>query len=83
MGPSFRRGVRDSGGGTRYSGADGTEDGKVDLMAPVSKYLPEFKDLKVGVEAVEPGTGKPALTLEPQHREMTYAALTGGEEAGR
>ncbi|HEY1796505.1 MAG TPA: serine hydrolase domain-containing protein [Stellaceae bacterium] len=51
------------------------EEGKVDLMAPVSKYLPEFKGLKVGVEAVEPGTGKPALTLEPQHREMTVQDL--------
>ena len=26
------------------------EEGKLDLLAPVSKYLPEFKDLKVGVE---------------------------------
>src|SRR5581483_2039627 len=51
------------------------EEGKVDLMAPVSKYLPEFKGLKVGVEAVEPGTGKPALTLGPQHREMTVQDL--------
>ncbi|HEX3882305.1 MAG TPA: serine hydrolase domain-containing protein [Stellaceae bacterium] len=51
------------------------EEGKVDLLAPVSKYLPEFKDLKVGVEAIEPGTGKPALTLEPQHREMTVQDL--------
>ncbi len=51
------------------------EEGKIDLLAPVSKYLPEFKDLKVGVEAVEPGTGKPALTLEPQHREMTVQDL--------
>jgi len=51
------------------------EEGKVDLLAPVSKYLPEFKGLKVGVEAVEPGTGKPALTLEPQHREMTVQDL--------
>ncbi|MBV9553594.1 MAG: beta-lactamase family protein, partial [Alphaproteobacteria bacterium] len=26
------------------------EQGKLDLNAPVSQYLPEFKDLKVGVE---------------------------------
>jgi CubicO group peptidase (beta-lactamase class C family) len=27
------------------------EDGKIDVAAPVSLYLPEFKDLKVGLEA--------------------------------
>src|SRR5258706_11399870 len=25
------------------------EEGKIDLLAPVSQYLPEFKDVKVGV----------------------------------
>src|SRR3984893_10302689 len=29
------------------------EDGKLDLVAPVSKYLPEFADLKVGVEQAD------------------------------
>jgi CubicO group peptidase (beta-lactamase class C family) len=26
------------------------EEGKIDLLAPVTQYLPEFKDVKVGVE---------------------------------
>src|SRR5713101_7902040 len=30
------------------------EEGKIDLLAPVSKYLPEFKDVKVGVEKIDP-----------------------------
>jgi len=44
------------------------EEGKIDLLAPVSQYLPEFKDVKVGVEKVDPTAGKPVLSLEnPQH----------------
>jgi len=34
------------------------EEGKLDLLAPVSKYLPEFKDLKVGVERTDIVGGK-------------------------
>ena len=41
------------------------EEGKLDLLAPVSQYLPEFKDLKVGVEQADIVGGKRALTLEP------------------
>src|ERR1700747_3153091 len=44
------------------------EEGKLDLAAPVSQYLPEFADLKVGVETTDPATGKPMLTLEHQKR---------------
>jgi CubicO group peptidase (beta-lactamase class C family) len=51
------------------------EEGKLDLMAPVSKYLPEFKDLKVGVEKNDPATGKPVLLTEPQHRPMIVQDL--------
>ena len=51
------------------------EEGKLDLMAPVSKYLPEFKDLKVGVEKTDPATGKPTLVTEPQHRPMIVQDL--------
>lgn len=51
------------------------EEGKIDMMAPVAKYLPEFKDTKVGVEKTDPATGKPALTLEPQARPMTVQDL--------
>ena len=39
------------------------EEGRLDLAAPVSNYLPEFKDLQVGVETTDAATGKPALTM--------------------
>jgi CubicO group peptidase (beta-lactamase class C family) len=51
------------------------EEGQLDLLAPVSQYLPEFKELKVGVEAIDPATGKPALTMVPQKRPMTVQDL--------
>jgi CubicO group peptidase (beta-lactamase class C family) len=51
------------------------EEGKLDLLAPVSQYLPEFKDLKVGVQVADVVGGKPALTLEPQRRPMTVQDL--------
>jgi CubicO group peptidase (beta-lactamase class C family) len=51
------------------------EEGKLDLDAPVAQYLPEFADLKVGVETTDPATGKPTLTLEPQRRPMIVQDL--------
>jgi len=36
------------------------EEGKIDLLAPASKYLPEFKNVKVGVEKIDLATNKPA-----------------------
>src|SRR5260370_27690891 len=30
-----------------------TEEGKIDIAAPVSQYLPEFKDLRVGMQEPE------------------------------
>jgi CubicO group peptidase (beta-lactamase class C family) len=51
------------------------EEGKLDLIAPVSKYLPEFKDLKVGVERTDLSTGKHTLALEGQQRPMTVQDL--------
>jgi CubicO group peptidase (beta-lactamase class C family) len=51
------------------------EEGKLDLLAPVAKYLPEFKDVKVGVEQIDPVTGKPSLRLEAPHRAMTVQDL--------
>ncbi len=51
------------------------EEGKIDLLAPVSQYLPEFRDVKVGVEKMDPATGKPALSLESAQREMTVQDL--------
>ncbi len=51
------------------------EEGKINVMAPVARYLPEFKDVKVGVEKPDPATGKPTLTLEPPVRPMTVQDL--------
>jgi CubicO group peptidase (beta-lactamase class C family) len=51
------------------------EEGKLLLMHPVSRYLPEFKDLKVGVEKKDPSTGKVELVLETPNREMTVQDL--------
>lgn len=50
------------------------EEGKIQIAYPVSRYLPEFKDLKVGVE-VKDGGGNVTLTTEPVKREMTVQDL--------
>jgi CubicO group peptidase (beta-lactamase class C family) len=44
------------------------EEGKLALDAPVSRYLPEFKDKPVGVEEVDAVTGQHVLLLEPAKR---------------
>jgi CubicO group peptidase (beta-lactamase class C family) len=51
------------------------EEGKIDVMAPVAQYLPEFKEVKVGVEKTGPATGKPTLSLEAPERPMTVQDL--------
>jgi CubicO group peptidase (beta-lactamase class C family) len=51
------------------------EEGKIDLMAPVVQYLPEFKDVKVGVEKMDPAGGKPYLAFQPPVRPMTVQDL--------
>src|SRR3954470_19859084 len=51
------------------------EEGKIDPGAPVSKYIPEFADLKVGIETIDPATGKPVLNLVPQKRPMIVQDL--------
>jgi CubicO group peptidase (beta-lactamase class C family) len=51
------------------------EEGKIQLENRVSLYLPEFKDLQVGVEKVNAATGNPELSLEPVRREMTIQDL--------
>src|SRR5581483_2071204 len=50
------------------------EDGKLALDDPVSKYIPAFADLKVGVEAKD-DSGKPTLKLEPLTRPITIEDL--------
>jgi CubicO group peptidase (beta-lactamase class C family) len=51
------------------------EEGKLDLLTPVSRYLPEFKDLKVGVEYTDLTTNKKALRLDAPRRAMTIQDL--------
>jgi CubicO group peptidase (beta-lactamase class C family) len=50
------------------------EDGKLRLDDPVSKYLPAFADVKVGVQKSDEN-GKPALALEPVNRPITIEDL--------
>src|SRR3981081_1845771 len=50
------------------------EDGRLKLDDPVSRYIPAFADIKVGVE--KPGDdGKPAPALEPLDRPITIEDL--------
>jgi CubicO group peptidase (beta-lactamase class C family) len=51
------------------------EEGKIQLSVPVSQYLPEFKDLKVGVEKMDSATGKADIVLETPSRAMTVQDL--------
>jgi CubicO group peptidase (beta-lactamase class C family) len=51
------------------------EEGKLDIAAPVSNYLPEFKDLQVRVEQVDPATGKKEVVMEPLVRPMAVQDL--------
>lgn len=50
------------------------EEGKLQLMDPVSVYLPQLKQLQVGVEVKE-GSGERHLTLEPARRQVTVQDL--------
>lgn len=50
------------------------EQGRLTIADPVAKYLPEFKDLKVGV--VKPGAdGKPVVSHETPRQAMTVQDL--------
>ena len=50
------------------------EDGRLQLADPVSKHLPEFKDVKVGIEKPGPD-GKPVLEEVAPRRAMTVQDL--------
>jgi CubicO group peptidase (beta-lactamase class C family) len=50
------------------------EDGKLALNDPVSKYIPAFADMKVGVETKD-NSGKPTLKLEALARPITIEDL--------
>src|SRR5690348_2715351 len=51
------------------------EEGKLDLAAPVDRYLPELRGMMVGVETSDPAGGETKLALEPQKRTMTVEDL--------
>jgi CubicO group peptidase (beta-lactamase class C family) len=51
------------------------EEGKLDLAAPVSQYLPEFKGTTVAVETRDATTGEIGITYEPQKRPMIVEDL--------
>jgi CubicO group peptidase (beta-lactamase class C family) len=51
------------------------EEGRLDLAAPVSQYLPEFKGLQVSVEKRDDSTAKTDTMLEPQKRPMSVQDL--------
>lgn len=50
------------------------EEGKLKITDPVSRYLPEFKGLMVGVEKLD-DAGKPQLVMEPSKHEITLLDL--------
>ena len=50
------------------------EEGKLGLQEPVSKYIPEFKNMKVGTESRD-ADGKAVLTLADAKRQITVQDL--------
>jgi CubicO group peptidase (beta-lactamase class C family) len=51
------------------------EDGKLDLDAPVARYLPEIGDMRVVSEKTNPTTGETEYGLDPPQRPMTVRDL--------
>jgi CubicO group peptidase (beta-lactamase class C family) len=51
------------------------EEGRLDLDAPVSRYLPDFEDMQVATEVADPATGETKFALAPQKRPMTVRDL--------
>src|SRR6195952_3897454 len=51
------------------------EDGKLDLDAPVARYLPEIGDMRVVSEKTNPTTGGTEYGLDPPIRPMTVRDL--------
>ena len=51
------------------------EEGRFLLKDPVSKYLPEFEGLEIGVEETDEETGEKVLKTVPAHREVTIRDL--------
>ena len=51
------------------------EEGRLFPADPVSKHLPAFKTMQVGVERLDPATGKMVVATVPLEREMTIQDL--------
>jgi CubicO group peptidase (beta-lactamase class C family) len=51
------------------------EEGKFSFLDPVSKYIPEFKDMKVQIDKTDPATGKHVYSLVPAERQITVLDL--------
>lgn len=50
------------------------EEGKLQLAEPISKYLPEFKDMKVGIDSID-ANGTATFTTVPAKRQITVQDL--------
>src|SRR5713101_5706915 len=51
------------------------EEGKLQVYDPVSRYLPELANLKVGIEKTDPATGQPTFDTVEVRREITIQDL--------
>jgi CubicO group peptidase (beta-lactamase class C family) len=51
------------------------EQGKITLDEPIAKYLPQFKDMKVGMEKPDPAGGAATLDLVPAQRPILIQDL--------
>jgi CubicO group peptidase (beta-lactamase class C family) len=51
------------------------EEGRLGLHEPVSKYIPEFKDMKVAVESFDPASGAASFQTVPAKRQITVQDL--------
>jgi CubicO group peptidase (beta-lactamase class C family) len=71
------------------------EEGKLGLHEPISKYIPEFKDMTVGVETFNPAMGTSTFYTVPAKRQitvqdllrhtsgLTYGVFTGKTQIGK
>lgn len=51
------------------------EEGKFSLLEPVSRYLPEFANMKVQVDKTDPATGKHVYSTVPAEKQITILDL--------
>jgi CubicO group peptidase (beta-lactamase class C family) len=51
------------------------EEGRLGLHEPISKYIPEFKEMKVAVETFDPATGAASFHTVPAKRQISVQDL--------